>query len=72
MKNAANVEQKAIFFLQLNPVVTPTRFCSAIKHSIKLYLYDFIRVMAKVEFFVSPSKATTFGLESLAFFNPSP
>jgi hypothetical protein len=31
-KKAAKVEQKAIFFLHARPSVTPTIFCSAIKH----------------------------------------
>ena len=36
LKNAAKVEQKGIFRLQDRPVATPTKFCSAIKHSTKL------------------------------------
>lgn len=72
LKNAAKVEQKGILFLQESPVATPTKFCSAIKHSIKLYSNLFFKVIAKVEFLVSPSKPTTFGFDSLAFNNPFP
>ena len=72
MKNAANVEQKAIFFLQARPYVTPTMFCSAIKHSTKLYGNFYLRVIANVEFLVSPSNPTTFGFDYLAFNKPLP
>lgn len=59
-KKAAKVEQKGIFLLHDNPVATPTKFCSAIKHSMKLSSYLFFKVIAKVEFLVSPSRPTTF------------
>ena len=71
-KNAAKVEQNGILPLQLNPVATPTRFCSAMKHYTKLSSNLFLRVMANVEFFVSPSKPTTLALDSLAFRRPFP
>jgi hypothetical protein len=57
------VEQKAIFLLQANPEATPTIFCSAMKHYIKLWGYLSERVIAKVLFFVSPSKPITFELD---------
>lgn len=71
-KKAAKVEQKGIFPLQDRPVATPTMFCSAIKHSTKLSGNLSFKVIAKVEFLVSPSRPTTFGFDSLAFFSPSP
>jgi hypothetical protein len=34
VKNVANVDTNAmVLFLQVAPIATPTRFCSAIKHS---------------------------------------
>lgn len=72
LKKAAKVEQYGIFLLHDNPVVTPTKFCYAIKHSIKLFGNASLSVIAKVEFLVSPSRPTTLGFDSLAFFNPSP
>lgn len=71
-KNAAKVEQNGIFLRQDKPVATPTRFCSAIKHSIKLSGNLFFKVIAKVEFLVSPSSPTTFLLDSRALSNPLP
>lgn len=59
IKNAAKVEQNAIFLLQASPEATPTIFCSAIKHYIKLYGCLLKRVIANVLFLVSPSKPTT-------------
>lgn len=72
MKKAAKVAQKAIFFLQTKPSVTPTIFCSAIKHSTKLSGNLSFKVIEKVEFLVSPSRPTTFGLDYLAFNKPFP
>lgn len=72
MKNAAKVEQKGILPLHDSPVATPTRFCSAIKHSMKLSWNFYLRVMAKVEFFVSPSSPTTLVLDYLALAKPVP
>ncbi len=72
MKNAANVEQNAIFFLQAKPYETPTMFCSAMKHSTKLSGNLSFKVMANVEFLVSPSRPITFGLDYLALSKPFP
>lgn len=71
-KKAENVEQNGILFRHEKPVPTPIRFCSAIQHYTKLSGYLFIKVIAKVEFFVSPSNPTTLGLDYLAFNNPLP
>jgi hypothetical protein len=67
MKNAAKVEQNAIFLLQARPVATPTIFCSAIKHSIKFSGYFSNRVIENVLFLVSPSNPITCEFDSLAF-----
>lgn len=72
LKNAAKVEQNGILFLQASPVVTPTKFCSAIKHYIKLYGNFSINVIANVEFFVSPSNPTTLLFDYLAFLRATP
>jgi hypothetical protein len=68
----ANVAQKAIFLLHANPSVTPTKFCSAMKHYIKLSGNFSFKVIENVEFLVSPSSPTTFGLDNLAFTKPFP
>jgi hypothetical protein len=72
MKKVAKVAQKAIFLLQAKPSVTPTMFCSAIKHSIKLYGNFYFKVIENVEFLVSPSSPTTLGFDYLALSNPLP
>ena len=61
MRNAANVETNGSFPRVLNPTPTPTMFCSAIKHSKNRSGNTFINVSENVEFFVSPSSATTLG-----------
>lgn len=68
----AKVAQNAIFLLQARPSVTPTIFCSAMKHSTKLYGNLSFKVIEKVEFLVSPSSPTTFGFDSLALRSPVP
>jgi hypothetical protein len=68
----AKVAQKAIFLLQASPSVTPTIFCSAMKHSTKLSGNFYFNVIEKVEFLVSPSSPTTAGFDSLALRRPFP
>lgn len=72
IKKVAKVAQKAIFLLQASPSVTPTIFCSAMKHSTKLSGNLSFKVIVKVEFLVSPSSPTTFGFDSLALRSPLP
>lgn len=64
--------QKAIFLLHANPSVTPTKFCSAMKHSMKLSGKLSFNVIENVEFLVSPSSPTTLELDFLALTKPFP
>ena len=51
VKNAANVLQKAtVLSLVAHPIATPTRFCSAMKHSINLSGWAFYSRTIKFEF----------------------
>ncbi len=54
------------------PIHLHTMFCSAMKHSIKRSGWAFLKISEKVEFLVSPSKATTRGLASPIFFRATP
>lgn len=60
VKNVAKVEAKAtVRSLQAAPIATPTKFCSAIKHSMYLEGSTVFIFSENVEFFMSPSRAMT-------------
>lgn len=63
MKKVANADTNAtVLSLHAAPIATPTTFCSAINPSINLVGSTALIFSAYVEFFVSPSRATTRGL----------
>ena len=68
MRKAEKVEANAtVLSLQETPIPTPIMFCSQMKHSINLPASTLNIVWEKVEFFMSPSRATTALLEVAIF-----